>query len=121
MGWSYTDHAMDRCAQRNLSDDDIAYVIRHGRVSYRAGAKLYFLAANDVPRADRRNERVSQLIGTSILTTMDNDRLVIITVYRNRKDGLKDHRKKRKFDCRRQTPEYSSGKPASQKGAPFDC
>jgi hypothetical protein len=88
-------HAVKRAAQRNLSSGDITYVIRHGRRLHRAGACFYFLAGKDIPKSDRRVDSIARLEGTTVM--LDNDLDMIVTVYRNRVDGLKAIKKKRAY------------------------
>lgn len=100
MTWNHTNHSDQRCVERNLSDSDLDYVFRHGRIMYNAGAKIYFLGARDIPRADRRDQRVSQLVGVTVVTCEDSGEEVIITVYRH-KQGFRHFRKKTKRELRK--------------------
>lgn len=94
--FSLTVHAEVRCAQRNLSYDEIQYVIQYGQQVNNAGTCEFFLGRNDIPRSDRARQRIAQLEGTVVLVDMQTG--VILTVYRNRKNGLKSHRKKTKYN-----------------------
>jgi hypothetical protein len=94
MNYRLGPHALERMAQRNLSNRDLLYVIRYGRENRNAGALHIFLAAQDVPARDRANQRVAQLVGTNVL--IDEEYCEILTVYRNR-EGNKHHRKKEKY------------------------
>lgn len=91
---TFSDHADLRCAQRNLTPAEVAYVVRHGRRSRRAGAIFVNLGRRDVPAADRRNQRVAQLIGTTAVVASDGG--LIITVYRN-EAAHKSNRRKAKY------------------------
>ena len=69
-------------------------MIAHGEAMHNAGAIIYFLGRKNVPKSDRRNQRIQQLVGTNVLVSSDGAE--IITVYRNQK-GLKEHRQKAKY------------------------
>lgn len=88
-----SNHAIMRMAQRNLSAEDVEYVLRHGCRVRSGGALHYFLRADDIPTADRK--KVERLEGTTVL--MDRWGQYIITVYRNRR-GLKGIRRKVKWE-----------------------
>ncbi len=87
-------HATERCAQRNLTPAEIEYVLAHGKKFHNAGAIAYFLGRKDIPKADSRNQRLQQLVGTTVLVSANGAE--IITVYRNQ-NGLKEHRQKAKY------------------------
>lgn len=86
-------HALMRMAQRNLSAEDVEYVLRHGCRVRSGGALHCFLRADDIPDADRKE--AERLEGTTVL--LDRGGRSIITVYRNRR-GLKDIRRKVKWE-----------------------
>jgi hypothetical protein len=100
----YTAHGSHRQAQRNLSDDDIAFVLRHGRRLHGAGALHVFLGARDIPNDKEAARRYSRLEGTTLILAHAPDSLVLVTVYRNRR-GFKAARAKAKYD-RRERPGY---------------
>jgi len=93
-----SNHAVTRMAQRNLSAEDVEYVIQFGCRVRSGGALHYFLRYNDIPKSDRK--RVRRLEGTTVL--MDRSGQYIITVYRNRR-GLKGIRQKVKWEIERRT------------------
>ncbi len=93
-----SNHALMRMAQRNLSAEDVEYVIQFGCLVRSGGALHYFLRHNDIPKVDRK--RVQRLEGTTVL--MDRSGQCIITVYRNRR-GLKVLRQKVKWEIEQQT------------------
>lgn len=95
--YSFTDHATMRGEQRNVSESEVQYVLRHGASTHRAGAQAYFLGRRNIPENDRRNQRVAQLVGTTVLVDVKTG--AILTVYRNAQ-GLKDHRRKSKCNRR---------------------
>ncbi len=90
-----TNHALHRAAQRNLSRTDIAYILQHGSRHHRGGACFYHLGAKDIPAADQRTDEITRLEGAVVV--LDARREWVLTVYRNREDGLKEIRKKRPY------------------------
>lgn len=86
-------HALCRAARRNIVPDAVEYVLAYGRVVHRTGITFYFLAARDVPAADRRTSWAARLVGTVVLMGPDGE---IITVYRNRR-ALPTIRRKVKY------------------------
>ena len=105
---SYTQHAQLRMAQRNLSLDDISFVITYGTPSRRAGALHIVLRDKDIPRSESRT--FARLEGTVVL--LDDTETVVETAYRgDRRRVCKDIRCKTKWDlkkerarCRRRAP-----------------
>ena len=88
-------HANRRLAQRNLSLDDAAYVIEHGSITYAGHARFVHLGWRDIPKADRRSDRIRRLEGT-VLVFDSASGGCLTTVYRNRTRGLRDIRRKPK-------------------------
>ena len=86
----YTHHAASRGAQRNLSSADIEYVIEHGRCDRAYDGVSYFLGDKDIPDADRHNDKITRLIGTTVITDLSEGK--VITAWRNRKHGSKHTR-----------------------------
>lgn len=80
---SLTSHAKKRGRQRNLRESELDYVIRYGRKLWRTGICFHFLAAKDIPAADRRSQWANRLVGTSVLVSPQTGS--VITVYRNPK------------------------------------
>lgn len=85
-----SDHALTRMQQRGLSPDDIAYVLRHGQKRHAADAQIYFLRDKDLPQADGRHR--DRLRGTAVVVSRLGP--VIITVWRNREQGLRHIKRK---------------------------
>lgn len=94
-----TVHALNRQAQRNLSDDHVQFVLAHGRRVHNAGALHVFLARRDIPANKMLAQRYGRLEGTVLVLHGTNDDWTLITAYRNR-HGLKAVRAKRKYDRR---------------------
>lgn len=83
-------HAGKRMAQRNLSLEDIDFVLDHGQRLHKAGAVFFFLGKCDIPEIWRR--RFERLEGTMLV--MSNETNTLITVYRNRQKGLRRAKRK---------------------------
>lgn len=80
----YTAHAIQRQAQRNLSPADIEFVVAHGRRIHSRGALHIFLGRRDIP-TDRTSQRAfARLEGTTLVLTVEDGALLLITAYRNR-------------------------------------
>lgn len=94
-----TYHAQVRQAQRNVSDQDVAFVLRYGRRIRCAGALHVFLGKRDVPRDRRLQRRFEHLVGTVLVVCDAGERPVLLTAYRNR-NALRELRRKAKFDRR---------------------
>jgi hypothetical protein len=104
---SFSNHAAQRCAERNISFDEVLYALSHGRRVHNAGSLVFFLGKRDIPHPDRSNQRIAQLEGLTVQTMLTDDGwLVVMTVYRNRERGFKDQRRKRKYGCRRDEWEF---------------
>jgi hypothetical protein len=93
----YTNHAVHRQAQRNLSDQDVQFVLEHGRHVRCAGALHVFLGRKDIPKSKELRSRFARLEGTTLVMDDTREEPVLITVYRNRR-ALKQIRLKAKYD-----------------------
>lgn len=82
-----TDHSDMRAGQRSLSREEIDYVLFFGKRHFCQGARLYYLRYKDLPPSDRRRDACTRLVGTCVVTSADHR--TVITVWRNRKTGLK--------------------------------
>lgn len=93
-----SNHALLRLAQRNLSEVDLAFILRYGQEIHRTGASFYFLGYRNIP--DEETRRQARLVGSTVVV---ND-YGVVTVYRNkqalrkikRKSKLKDFSGRRK-------------------------
>ena len=90
----FSDHAIDRMARRDLTEEDIEYVLWYGRKVYCGGALHIFLGSRDMPKGDKRYGQLARLEGTTIVLDSQSGRTVI-TVYRNRR-ALRGIRRKSK-------------------------
>lgn len=85
--FAMTEHSEERASQRSLSLEEVEYVLQFGKRYYRDGAMVYYLRRRDLPPSDRRCDTWTGLIGTAVVLTLD--RRIVITVWRNRRSGLK--------------------------------
>jgi hypothetical protein len=88
----HTDHSSFRAAQRGLTDEEIEYVFQFGSRFHSGGALIYFLRRQDLPKPDLRWDWANHLVGTALVCTKQGD--ILVTVWRNRRSGLKLIRKK---------------------------
>lgn len=88
-------HADRRLAQRNLKMDDVRYVLQHGRLYHAGHARIVYLGRRDIPPEDQRIDRWRRLEGTSLVFDADSGEH-LTTVYRNRRNGSRDIKRKPK-------------------------
>ena len=86
----YTRHAHKRMCQRNLSVDDIEFVIQHACPEYRTGVRFYHLLRKDLPPDLPGSSPYRRLVGTTVLVCHCE---CIITAYRNTNARKRDRRK----------------------------
>ncbi|MBZ0297228.1 MAG: DUF4258 domain-containing protein [Anaerolineae bacterium] len=86
-----SDHAQQRSAQRNLSNEDIAFVIRHGDRVHRTGVIFCQLRSRNIPDKTPGNHRWRQLIGTTVVLCKCGG--CVVTVYREERAFQRDCRK----------------------------
>mgnify|MGYP001054826431 CR=1 FL=1 len=91
----FTSHAVKRAAQRNLSPEDIHYVLQHGSKIHNAGACFCYLGEKDIVPGDRKQDSIARLEGTTLV--LDPEQESIVTLYRNRQKGMKAIRKKSSY------------------------
>jgi len=91
-----TDHARQRCAQRNIDENDILLAIRYGKRLVNAGCYIYFLGRRQIALAGLSHD-YARLDGLTVhADERDDGTLCVITVYRD-KEGLKKNRRKTKI------------------------
>ena len=86
-GIIFTDHAQQRMAQRNVSAIQISFILEHGEETHCAGARLVHLRRKDIPKPIRKVDRFAQLEGVTVVMSITEP--VIMTVWRNRRHGLR--------------------------------
>lgn len=79
---AFSSHGAHRATRRNVRRNGVAYVILHGRLYHRTGARIFFLGARDLPFEDRRDPWASRLVGTVVIMASSGQ---VITTYRNRR------------------------------------
>ncbi len=94
--FSVSDHAARRLAQRNLTERDIQYVMRHGRCIHNGSAIFIHLGRRDIPATDLRDDRLRRLEGT-VLVLDPKSGQYLTTAYRNRQSGMREIKRKRKY------------------------
>jgi hypothetical protein len=88
--YQLSNHAHLRAAQRGLSRWDIDYILSRGQLYRAANAAIYFLRGKDIPESEYHE--MSRLEGTAVIMT--KARSTIITIWRNRKNGIRNIRHK---------------------------
>lgn len=86
-----SDHARQRSAQRNLSPEDIQFVVRHGERVHRTGVIFCQLREKDVPDKTPGNHRWWQLVGTTVVLCKCGQ--FVVTLYREKRAFQRDCRK----------------------------
>lgn len=92
-----SNHARLRQAQRNLKDDEVAFIMRHGRRIRSGGVLHIFLGRRDIPTDRATFQKYHHLEGATLVINDAGKTPVLITVYRNRR-ALRDIRRKQKYD-----------------------
>jgi len=95
MAERFSRHAAERAAQRNISQEDMDFVLRYGQEIHRSGAVFIFLGHKDIPESLARKRSVEKLVGTTILISSDEE--CIITAYKNRKALREIKRKDKRY------------------------
>lgn len=91
----YTNHAIKRMAQRNVSENQVSFILKHGYAVHRAGAVLVSLRDKDIPKKLRADNQFARLAGTTVVLSREEP--IILTVWRNRDKGLQHIRQKPRF------------------------
>jgi hypothetical protein len=86
-----SEHASRRSAQRNLSYDEILFVIEHGKRLRNAGVVFIQLRVKDIPEAIPANHHYRRLIGSTVVLCSCGQH--VITLYREDEAFRKDKRK----------------------------
>lgn len=90
----HTSHSSFRASQRHLSNEEIEYIKYFGSRIRNSGALFFYLRKRDLPVEDQHRDWANHLVGTALVMSKDGSSL--LTVWRNRKNGLKNICKKRK-------------------------
>lgn len=92
---SLSHHASQRSAQRNVSYDEILFIMENSERVHRAGVVFCQLRKKDLPRDIPPNHPYRRLSGTTVV--MCKCCHYVITLYRNSDAFFKD-RQKRRYD-----------------------
>ncbi len=92
-------HARHRASQRNFSEENVRYILRHGKRVHRAGAIFYQMRNKDLPKADRSDEQKCKLVGSEVVVCRCQQ--VVLTVYHAR--DFHKSRRKPKYNLRDST------------------
>lgn len=91
MDFTLSSHALERSAQRNISDDDIDFILTHGVKLHRTGVIFCQLRHKNLPEDLPGNHRARQLVGTTLVLCKCGQ--YIVTVYREERAFHRDKRK----------------------------
>jgi hypothetical protein len=90
---SFSNHALQRAAQRNIKRDKMEFILQFGQKIHNGGALFVFLGRHDIPDEYQRDDQFAKLEGSILLVS--NDGSCLITTYKNKR-GLKQIKKKQK-------------------------
>ncbi len=92
-----TDHARQRMARRNVSNRQLSFILEHGEETHCAGARLVHLRRKDIPEPFQRVDEFARLEGVTVVLSSDSP--TVMTVWRNRRHGLRRIRHKPRYSC----------------------
>lgn len=79
-GAIFSQHARQRMTQRNISESDVNYILRHGRRLLHNDVIFVFLCPGEFPKHKRAQKKFANLDGVAVLVALYKP--VVITVYR---------------------------------------
>ena len=80
MEYRLSDHAARRAVQRNLSEDEIDFLLEHGQLVHNTGVIFCRLRHKDIPSELPRNSRYRRLVGSTAILCRCG--YYVVTVYR---------------------------------------
>ncbi len=86
-----SNHAIKRCAQRNLRQDEVQFIIRQATRVRRAGVIFCQLRRRDLPDDILPSHRYQRLIGSTVVLSACGKH--ILTAYRDDRAFRRDTRK----------------------------
>lgn len=92
-----THHARLRMAQRNVSPAQLSFILEHGQEAHCAGAILVTLRRKDIPAELQKQNEFACLEGVTVVLSREEP--VVMTVWRNRRQGLRHIRDKPRYNC----------------------
>lgn len=90
-----SDHARRRCAQRNLSYNEVLFICQYGKRERNAGVIFCQLRRDRMPKHIGANDPYQRLIGTTVVLSKCG--YVVVTVYREGKAFHEDKRKSKYY------------------------
>ncbi|NWG16483.1 MAG: DUF4258 domain-containing protein [Chloroflexi bacterium] len=113
-----SDHARRRCAQRNLSYNEVLFICQYGKRAHNAGVIFCQLRRDRMPKHIPANNPYQRLIGTTIVLSSCGH--VVVTVYREG-EAFHEDLKKSKYCWHRHTscPHCSTIKAAGEHPVSF--
>lgn len=104
---AYSFHAQRRMIQRNLTPAEIEFILTYADPLYNAGVIFYQLKHRNFPSQHERNQRLTQLIGTTVVVC-NQCQSFVLTTYRNESAFKKDRSKAKHNLHRRGCPVCSA-------------
>lgn len=92
-----TAHAQLRMCQRNVTNEQLSFILRHGQQHHCAGAILVTLRRKDIPKNHAAQSKFTYLEGTTIV--LSRDAPTVLTIWRNKGKGLQHIRHKPRYSC----------------------
>lgn len=89
----FSDHAQQRLAQRNLSENDVKIIMQYGYKFRNTGGIFIQMRAKDVPKGLSPNDSIHRLVNTTLILCSCGN--CIITAYRNATAFHKDRCKEK--------------------------
>ena len=89
--FSMSSHALQRSAQRNISEHDIAFILTYGKRIRNTGVIFCQLRHKDLPDDLPGNHRYRQIVGTTIVLCRCGH--YVVTIYREERAFHRDMRK----------------------------
>lgn len=95
---SFSEHALLRMRQRNVTEEDVRFIVQYGRHIHRAGAIFCQMLQCNMPDYVEPNSAQGRLAGTTVVLCRCGR--MVSTVYRN-PQAFKRDRSKSKYGYRR--------------------
>ena len=88
-----SDHAKTRSAQRNLQEDEIEFIVQHGKRVRRTGVIFCQLRQRDLPTDLAASHRYRRLVGSTVV--LSSCGRSVLTLYRDERAFHRDSRKRK--------------------------
>lgn len=93
----FTNHAQRRMAQRNVSKQQVSFILEHGEETHCAGARFVHLRRKDIPKPLVKVDAFARLEGVTVVLSSEGQ--TILTLWRNRRQGSRHIRRKPRYSC----------------------